>query len=310
MSLADLRVMLTASLPGFVFRGQILSITLAGVLLGLVLVREWIQQHNWTENLHPDNDTEEINPDEWMVRRGIAVKLSDLFKDVAPAQSANQTAESPVAIAPLFHANLGGHDAVSTTETAPSSSSNTSASGGSPPGSTADVENPSVGAGQEADSNGSNQQLNPGQDEDATIGNGEEREEDYEDEDEEAAADQAAARPNGAAPAHVAYVAPEMLANLANEWRQRNARDPMLDAEQLEDLLRRMELHLQPDAPPVAEAPVVQQGRDRRHRQHDAGVDEWGEELDEPPFEREDWDGILEVIGLIGPWQNLFQNVS
>ena len=313
MSCACTVDMLTRRLPGFVFRGQILSITLAGVLLGLVLVREWIQQHNWTENLHPENDMEEINPDEWMVRRGIAVKLSDLFKDNPPVQTSIQTVPSPVPVpvVPIFHAEPAEHGLASTTETAPSSSSNTSASGGSRAQSTAEDDQWSISASHGANSNGDNGVVKGNQGDENVTGELEDNDDDYEDEDGDTAASPAAARPNGAAPAHVAYVAPELLGYLANEFRQQNARDPLMDAEQLEDLLRRMELHLQPDAQPAAEpAPAAQQGRGQRHRLQEAEVDEWGDELEEVPFEREDWDGILEVIGLIGPWQNLFQNVS
>jgi hypothetical protein len=68
------------SLPGFVFRGQILSIAVAGVLLGLVLIREWITQHDWTQNMNKEPEkAEEIVPDEWIVQRGIAMKLDELL---------------------------------------------------------------------------------------------------------------------------------------------------------------------------------------------------------------------------------------
>lgn len=66
---------LISRLPGFVFRGQLLSVVLAGIILGLILVREWILQHNWTEQMQEEAEEELINPDDWVVRRGIATRV-------------------------------------------------------------------------------------------------------------------------------------------------------------------------------------------------------------------------------------------
>ncbi len=71
------------SLPGFIFRGQILSITLAAVLIGFVLLREWITQHNWAEHVpRPAEKEAEINPHEWTVRRGVAYRNEELVEAV------------------------------------------------------------------------------------------------------------------------------------------------------------------------------------------------------------------------------------
>ncbi|WVQ93381.1 hypothetical protein IAU59_000450 [Kwoniella sp. CBS 9459] len=63
----------------YVLRGQILSISLAAVLIGLILLREWITQHNWQEHTRPQIVEEgDINPDEWIVMNGIARKTSEV----------------------------------------------------------------------------------------------------------------------------------------------------------------------------------------------------------------------------------------
>ena len=70
------------SLPGLVFRGQILSITLAAVLIGLVFFREWIGQQNLEEIVPgPAPPEEEINPDEWIFRHGVARRVRTM-KDI------------------------------------------------------------------------------------------------------------------------------------------------------------------------------------------------------------------------------------
>ena len=71
----------TNTLPGFVFRGQVLSITVAAVLIGLILFREWIMQHNFAEATPttPENE-EEIKPDEWIIRGGVAHRAKDYAK--------------------------------------------------------------------------------------------------------------------------------------------------------------------------------------------------------------------------------------
>ena len=64
------------------FRGQILSITLAAVLIGLVFFREWIAQQNLEDIVPgPAPPEEAINPDEWIYRRGVARRVRAL-KDV------------------------------------------------------------------------------------------------------------------------------------------------------------------------------------------------------------------------------------
>nr|XP_019047804.1 hypothetical protein I302_04422 [Kwoniella bestiolae CBS 10118]OCF26734.1 hypothetical protein I302_04422 [Kwoniella bestiolae CBS 10118] len=69
-----------SSAISFVLRGQILSISLAAVLIGLILLREWITQHNWQEGARPQIVEEgEINPDEWMILNGIARRTTDVM---------------------------------------------------------------------------------------------------------------------------------------------------------------------------------------------------------------------------------------
>jgi len=49
-------------------------------LLGLVLIREWITQHDWTQNMNQEPEQlEEIVPDDWVIQRGIALKWDELF---------------------------------------------------------------------------------------------------------------------------------------------------------------------------------------------------------------------------------------
>ncbi|WVQ64153.1 uncharacterized protein L199_002314 [Kwoniella botswanensis] len=69
-----------SSAISFVLRGQILSISLAAVLIGLILLREWITQHNWQEGARPQIVEEgEINPDEWMIFNGMARRTTDVM---------------------------------------------------------------------------------------------------------------------------------------------------------------------------------------------------------------------------------------
>ncbi|WRT68876.1 uncharacterized protein IL334_005857 [Kwoniella shivajii] len=68
------------SVVSFVLRGQVLSITLAAVLIGLILLREWITQHNWQEGARPQVvEQGDINPDEWMIVNGIARRTTDVM---------------------------------------------------------------------------------------------------------------------------------------------------------------------------------------------------------------------------------------
>ncbi len=68
------------SVPGFIFRGQILSITLAAVLIGFILLREWITQHNWAEHdPRPVRKEADLEPDQWTVRGGVAFRNEDVL---------------------------------------------------------------------------------------------------------------------------------------------------------------------------------------------------------------------------------------
>ncbi|WWC91366.1 uncharacterized protein L201_006309 [Kwoniella dendrophila CBS 6074] len=68
------------SVISYVLRGQILSISLAAVLIGLILLREWITQHNFQEGTRPQIvEQGEINPDEWMIFNGVARKTTDVM---------------------------------------------------------------------------------------------------------------------------------------------------------------------------------------------------------------------------------------
>ena len=77
------------------FRGQILSLVLAAVLVGLILLREWITQHNWAEHFpQPVEEEGEIDPDEWVVKHGTAQKLQDVIRQTkSKAESAALKAE-------------------------------------------------------------------------------------------------------------------------------------------------------------------------------------------------------------------------
>ncbi|OXG23731.1 E3 ubiquitin-protein ligase MARCH6 [Cryptococcus neoformans Ze90-1] len=71
---------------GFVLRGQILSLSMAAVLIGLVLLREWVHQHNWQEAEQPPRHIEpEPNPDEWFILHGVARRQADVISRVLEA---------------------------------------------------------------------------------------------------------------------------------------------------------------------------------------------------------------------------------
>ncbi|KIS00118.1 E3 ubiquitin-protein ligase MARCH6 [Cryptococcus deuterogattii 2001/935-1] len=71
---------------GFVLRGQILSLSMAAVLIGLVLLREWVHQHNWQEAEQPPRHIEpEPNPDEWFILHGVARRQVDVVARVLEA---------------------------------------------------------------------------------------------------------------------------------------------------------------------------------------------------------------------------------
>ena len=78
-------------IPGFILRGQILSITLATVLIGFILLREWITQHNWAEHVpQPIEREPEVNPDEWIVREGIAYRKEDIQQNAGVLTPTNR----------------------------------------------------------------------------------------------------------------------------------------------------------------------------------------------------------------------------
>jgi hypothetical protein len=59
------------SLRGFIFRGQLLTLVLAGCIISLILLRDWVAGHNWAQHDRPTLEKEEeINPDEWVVTGG------------------------------------------------------------------------------------------------------------------------------------------------------------------------------------------------------------------------------------------------
>jgi hypothetical protein len=75
------------TLPGFIFRGQILTLALAGVIITVILLREWVIGHDWAQHEVPAQDKKEeaIDPDEWIVvggrarRKGTAVSPSGRY---------------------------------------------------------------------------------------------------------------------------------------------------------------------------------------------------------------------------------------
>ncbi|WVQ81661.1 hypothetical protein IAT38_003786 [Cryptococcus sp. DSM 104549] len=63
---------------GFVLRGQILALSLAAVIVGLILLREWVTQHNWNEEANQPRPLEDaIVPDDWMIVDGRAIRFSE-----------------------------------------------------------------------------------------------------------------------------------------------------------------------------------------------------------------------------------------
>lgn len=65
------------SIFGHVFRGQVLSIVLAAVIVSIILIREWMTQHNWDVQA-PKQETEEgpIDPSEWTFKNGVAYPIA------------------------------------------------------------------------------------------------------------------------------------------------------------------------------------------------------------------------------------------
>lgn len=65
------------SLIAFVFRGQIVAISVATGLVGLILLREWIAQQEWHAR-PPAEEEGEIDPSLWTFRNGQAIRIADL----------------------------------------------------------------------------------------------------------------------------------------------------------------------------------------------------------------------------------------
>lgn len=85
--------MLTTLLPSlvaFVFRGQIVAISIAAGLIGLILLREWIGQLDWHTRAAPEEEGEP-KPEDWMFRNGQALRMVDLpaypFASLGEAQA-------------------------------------------------------------------------------------------------------------------------------------------------------------------------------------------------------------------------------
>lgn len=73
----------------FVFRGQIVAVSIAAGLVGLILLREWIGQLDW--NTRPVEEEEQLNPDDWVFRNGQAMRVTDF------AAAETSTAEATAA---------------------------------------------------------------------------------------------------------------------------------------------------------------------------------------------------------------------
>ncbi|RXK38798.1 hypothetical protein M231_03974 [Tremella mesenterica] len=73
-----------STLVTFIFRGQVLTIILAASLVGMIFLREWILQHDWNQHLtKPAEPEEEINVNDWLVIRGIALTRAEFDQKVA-----------------------------------------------------------------------------------------------------------------------------------------------------------------------------------------------------------------------------------
>lgn len=59
------------------FRGQIVAISVATGLIGLILLREWIAQQEWHAR-PPTEEEDEIDLSQWAFRHGQAIRLTDL----------------------------------------------------------------------------------------------------------------------------------------------------------------------------------------------------------------------------------------
>lgn len=45
--------------------------------MGIILIREWMSQHDWEAHAARERDREPIDPDKWVVRNGVAYKKAD-----------------------------------------------------------------------------------------------------------------------------------------------------------------------------------------------------------------------------------------
>ncbi|ODN91420.1 hypothetical protein L198_05934 [Cryptococcus wingfieldii CBS 7118] len=92
---------------GYVLRGQILSLSLAAVLIGLVLLREWVQQHNWAEAEQPPRHVEpDIDPEEWFVINGVARRQSEMISRVLETLRGSNNGDNT---GPFFPDTDAGH---------------------------------------------------------------------------------------------------------------------------------------------------------------------------------------------------------
>ncbi|WVN91117.1 uncharacterized protein L203_106367 [Cryptococcus depauperatus CBS 7841] len=82
------------TIVGFILRGQVLSISLAAVLVGLILLREWVQQHNWTEAERPPRHVEpDPNVEDWFVLNGVARRQADVIARILEVTRAKAAGE-------------------------------------------------------------------------------------------------------------------------------------------------------------------------------------------------------------------------
>jgi hypothetical protein len=79
----------------FVFRGQIVAISVATGLIGLILLREWIAQQEWHVRPVVEEEEGEVDPSLWTFRNGQAIRIADL-EDSGNAESDRAAAGTDV----------------------------------------------------------------------------------------------------------------------------------------------------------------------------------------------------------------------
>lgn len=80
------------ALFAYVFRGQVLTVLLAGLLMSLIFLREWVLQHDWSQHLpKPKVEADEINPDDWVVLGGVALDQAEYKKRVQAVKVLHKT---------------------------------------------------------------------------------------------------------------------------------------------------------------------------------------------------------------------------